>query len=95
MKKYYLKMPIVILLVMSCLSACADKGTEEIPLSEVPENVMQVVQNTLPGLTLKKAEREIKNHIMVYELKGKLDDGKEYEIKIAETGTLVEIELED
>ena len=95
MKKYYLQMSVVTLLVMFLQSACADKETEEIPLSEVPANVMEIVQNTLPGITLKKAEREIKDHIMVYELKGKLDNGNEYEIKITETGTLVEVELED
>ena len=86
---------IVALLAIFSLFACSDNGTEKVPLSEVPANVMQIVQNTLPGITLKKAEREIKDHIMVYELKGKLDNGNEYEIKITETGTLVEVELED
>lgn len=95
MKKYYLQMSVVTLLAMAYLSACAGKGTEEIPLSEVPANVMTIVQNTLPGITLKKAEREIKDHVMVYELEGKLDNGNEYEIKITETGTLIEVELED
>jgi uncharacterized membrane protein YkoI len=95
MKKYYLQMSVVTVLVMFLQSACTDKETEEIPLSEVPANVIEIVQNTLPGITLKKAEREIKDHILVYELKGKLDNGNEYEIKITETGTLVEVELED
>jgi uncharacterized membrane protein YkoI len=95
MKKFYLKMFIVTLLAMSFLSACTDSGTENISLSEVPDNVIEVAKTTLPGITLKKAEREIKDHIMVYELEGKLDNGKEYEIKITETGTLIEAELED
>ena len=89
-------MSVVTFLMVFSQSACTDKGTEEIPLSEVPANVMEVVQNALPGITLKKkAEREIKDHVMVYELEGKLDNGNEYEIKITDTGTLVEIELED
>lgn len=95
MKKYYLKMPVVTLLAVFPLFACSDNETEKIPLSEVPANVMEIVQNTLPGITLKKAEREIKDHTMVYELKGKLENGNKYEIKITETGTLVEVELED
>ena len=62
----------------------------------MPENLLDIVQNALPGITLKKkAEREIKDQTMVYELEGKLDNGNEYEIKITESGTLVEIELED
>ncbi len=96
MKKYYSQMPVVTLLAVFSLFACSDSETEEIPLSEVPENVVEIVQNTLPGITLKKkAEREIKDHVMVYELEGKLDNGNEYEIKITETGTLIEVELED
>ena len=96
MKKHSLKKSAVTLLLMFSLFACSDDGTEKIPLSEVPENVLDIVQNALPGITLKKkAEREIKDQIMIYELEGKLDNGNEYEIKITETGTLVEIELED
>ena len=96
MKKHFLKRSAVTLLLMFSLFACSDDGTEKIPLSEVPENVLDIVQNALPGITLKKkAEREIKDQTMVYELEGKLDNGNEYEIKITETGTLVEIELED
>jgi len=95
MKRNYLKISIAALLIMFLQSACTDKGTEEIPLSQVPTNVMKIVRNTLPGITLKKAEREIKDHVMVYELKGKLKNGDKYEIEITETGTIVEVELED
>lgn len=95
MKKYYLQISVATLLMIILQSACTDEGAEKIPLSEIPENVMDIVQNTLPGITLKKAEREIKDHTLIYELKGKLDNGNEYEIKITDTGTLVEVELED
>jgi uncharacterized membrane protein YkoI len=96
MKKHFLKRSAVTLLLTFSLFACSDDGTEKILLSDVPENVLDIVQNALPGITLKKkAEREIKDQTMVYELEGKLDNGNEYEIKITETGTIVEIELED
>lgn len=79
------------------LNACT-VGDEEIdiPLTEVPANVINVVQDTLPGISLKEAEKEIRqDSSAVYELEGKLIDGKEYKIKISDNGTILKIELED
>ena len=78
------------------LSACVDKSNEvEIPISEVPASIITIVQNTLPGISLTEAEKETKDENVIYELEGKLINGKEYEIKIAEDGTIIKIELED
>ena len=78
------------------LSACVDKSNEvEIPISEVPASIITIVQNTLPGISLTEAEKETKDESVIYELEGKLINGKEYEIKIAEDGTIIKIELED
>ena len=78
------------------LSACSDKSNEvEVPLSEIPANIITIVQNTLPGISLTEAEKETKENTFIYELEGKLINGKEYEIKIAEDGTIIKIELED
>ena len=78
------------------LTACFEKSNEvEIPISEVPASIITIVQNTLPGITLTEAEKETKDDSVIYELEGKLISGREYEIKIAEDGTIIKIELED
>jgi len=78
------------------LSACFDKGREtDIPLPEVPANIVNIVQNALPGISLKEAEKEIRDEIIIYELEGALLNGKEYKIKIAADGTIIKIKLDD
>ena len=91
-----LKKSAFIILAASTLLACSNKSDEiEIAVTDVPANIISTVQNALPGITLDEAEKEIKNDQVVYELEGKLINGKEYEIKIAEDGTIIKIELED
>ena len=95
MKKRFLP-SLFILSTLTLLSACDDDDKErDIPVSEVPSNLINIVQNTLPGIDLKEAEVELEDGVNVYELEGKLIDGKEYEIKITESGTILEIELDD
>jgi len=86
----------VVLFSAFALSACFDKSNEiDIPLSEVPANIITIVQNALPGITLTEAEKETRDETVIYELKGKLINGKKYEIEIAADGTIIEVELED
>ena len=56
---------------------------------------MDVVEKTLPGITIKKTSRQIKDKTMVYKLEGELESGEEYEIEITDAGTVIEVELED
>ncbi len=92
----YLKIATITVLSSTILSACFDNDNEiDIALSEVPANVITIIQNTLPGISLTEAEKEVKDDVIIYELEGKLIDGKEYEIKISEDGTIIKIELED
>jgi uncharacterized membrane protein YkoI len=84
------------LLLVTMSTACSDKKDEaDIPLSEVPANIIAIVQNTLPGITLDQAEKESDNDMTIYELEGKLISGEKYEIEITESGTILKIELED
>ena len=92
----YLKISTIAILSAVTLSACFDKGNEtEIPVSEVPSNIITIVQNTLPGISLTEAEKEVEDDTVIYELEGKLINGKEYEIEITENGTIIKIKLED
>ena len=92
----HMKMSAIAILSTMTLSACSDKDNEiEIPLSEVPTNIVNIVQNTLPGISLTVAEKEVNKDVVIYELEGKLLNGKEYEIEITESGTILKIELED
>jgi uncharacterized membrane protein YkoI len=92
----HLKITATVFFSAITLAACTEKSSEiEIPLSEVPANIVSIVQNSLPGISLVEAEKEIRDDIVIYELEGKLINGKEYEIKIAADGTIIKIELED
>ena len=87
---------IIVITSITLLSACEKGDTErDIPVSEVPSSIINIVQNTLPGIALKEAEIETKDGTAVYELEGKLINGKEYEIEITESGTIIKIELDD
>jgi len=78
------------------LTACADENNEtDIPVSEVPANIIAIVQNALPGIKLDGAEKKPKHNSFIYKLEGKLINGREYEIKISDNGTILKIELED
>jgi uncharacterized membrane protein YkoI len=92
----YIKTSFLLILSTLTLISCSEKDNEiDIPLSEVPLNVISIVQNTLPGISLTEAEKKVKGDITIYELEGKLISGEEYEIKISDTGTILKIELED
>lgn len=92
----YLKITATLLFSAITLTACTGKSSEiEIPVSEVPAKIVSIVQNALPGITLTEAEKETRDETVIYELEGKLINGKEYEIKIAADGTIIKIELED
>lgn len=94
--KKHLKISTITILSTLTLSACFDQDNDiEIPISEVPANIITIVQNTLPGIDLSEAEKEIKDDAVIYELEGELINGKKYEIKISEDGTIIKVELED
>lgn len=90
------KSSLIAALSLLSLTACFDKDDDsEIPLSEVPSNIISIVQNTLPGISLTAAEKEVDDNTVIYELEGELINGKKYEIEITESGTILKIELDD
>lgn len=96
MNKRTIATPLLAVLSAFSLTACSDSSKEEdIALSDVPANIIEIVQNTLPGISLDEAEKKIRDENVIYELEGKLLNGKEYEIKISGDGTIIKIKLED
>jgi uncharacterized membrane protein YkoI len=94
--KKHIQITLLSAFVILSLTACSDDSHEErIELGEVPADIVAIVQNSLPGITLTRAEKRQKDHAIVYEMEGKLIDGKEYEMKISDTGTIIKIKLED
>ena len=87
-----LKTPAMAILTVSLFNACSDNEID-IPLSEVPGNIITIVQNTLPGISLTEAEKKVRKDVVIYELEGKLINCKEYEIEITDSGTILKIEL--
>lgn len=92
--KSYLPITAITLIATGWLSACSDKD-DDIPLSEVPINVITTIQDILPGIVLHEAEREAEGSVVIYQLEGTLINGKEYEIKITGSGEIIKIERED
>lgn len=94
--KNHSTLAVITMLTLTLLTACTNKGDDtEILLSEVPADVIAIIQNILPGISLSEAEKEIEDEVIIYELEGKLTHGKEYEIEITESGEIIKIELED
>ena len=92
--KNSIKATLITLTAAVTLVACNDEEND-IAVSEVPPNVISVVQSALPGIVLDEAEKCMKHEEPTYKLEGKLINGKEYEIKITESGTILKIELDD
>jgi hypothetical protein len=79
---------VVLALVIGC--GGQSQKRDEIPLTEVPENVMKVAKEKLPDVTFDKAWKSKDGQL--YEISGKNKKGKVREIDIKPDGTVVEIE---
>jgi uncharacterized membrane protein YkoI len=66
---------------------------KEIPLSQVPKEVMQAAQNAAKDVNLTEAEVEKEKGQTVYTLEGKAD-GKEYQIEVTADGKVLEVKQE-
>jgi hypothetical protein len=79
---------VVLAAAVGCGGAAGQNRTD-IPLSEVPENVMKVAKEKLPDVTFDKAWRKKNGE---YEVSGKDKKGKVREIDITPDGQVTEIE---
>lgn len=74
--------------------AAAEEKEGQVLLSSVPEVVKAAAARAVPGIVLEEAECETEGAQVVYELEGEAG-GKEYEIEIADDGTVLKVEVED
>ena len=88
---------VVITLGTLCITASASSFKEkerEIPLSEVPEQVIAAARAAVEGITLTEAEIEETRKGLIYEIEGFVGD-TEYEIEITTEGDVIEVEIEN
>jgi hypothetical protein len=76
------------------VSGCIRGESESVvAVADLPAAVKATAQRVVPGIVLTKAEKETRCDKAVYEVEGQVGD-KEYEIVVAEDGTLIKAKLE-
>lgn len=81
---------VLLLLVAGCSEAF--EKTEMVPIDKVPEPVMKVAKEKLPGVKFDTAWTETDGDKTVYEVRGKSADGKTRDIKVSPDGTVLEVD---
>ena len=92
--KNSIKATLITLTAATILVACNEEEND-IPLTDVPANVVSTVQSALPGIVLEEAEKCSEHDEPTYKLEGKLINGKEYDIKITESATIINFLQDD
>jgi hypothetical protein len=95
MKTLYILTVLAVIFIAGCEAIeNAFEDEKEIPLSEVPQEVLTAAELAVEGITLTEAEVEEEDGQMVYELEG-VANGMEYEIEVTADGKVLEVEQED
>jgi hypothetical protein len=77
-----------LVLLLAC--GCGQENKKAaVPLDQIPENVMKVAREKLPGVQFERAVRKPNGE---YEILGKGKDGKVREIDITPSGEVTEID---
>ena len=80
--------------LLLALAGCGEsfEKTEMVPIEKVPEPVMKVAKEKLPGVKFDTAWTEKNGDKTVYEVRGKSADGKTRDIKVSPDGTVLEVD---
>ena len=89
--RQYLSLPSVLLMLLTGCGEVFEK-TEMLPIDKVPEKVIAVAKEKLPGVTFDTAWTEKNGDKTVYEVRGKSKDGKTRDIKVTPDGTVLEVD---
>ena len=81
-------------MLMLFFAGCGEvfEKTEMVPIDKVPESVMTVAEEKLPGVKFETAWTEKDGEKIVYEVRGKSKDGKTRDIKVSPEGEVLEID---
>ena len=76
------------------IAGCSEsfEKTEMIPIDKVPEQVLSVAKEKLPGVKFDSAWSEKEGGKVFYEVRGKSADGKTRDIKVSSDGKVMEID---
>jgi hypothetical protein len=79
------------LILLLLLTSCGEDHSQSanVPLEQVPEAVIKVAKDKLPGVTFEQAWKTRKGN---YEVRGKAKDGKVRDIQITPSGDVIEID---
>jgi hypothetical protein len=81
---------LLVVLVLAFFAGCSpEKKKEAVPLDQIPEPVMKVAKDKLPGVTFERAVRKPNGE---YEILGKDKQGKVREIDITPSGEVTEVD---
>jgi len=85
---------IILSLTLLSVAGCGEvfEKTEMMPIENVPEDVMKVAKEKLPGVKFDTAWTEKDGDKTVYEVRGKSADGKTRDIKVSPEGTVLEVD---
>ncbi|MEJ2534095.1 MAG: PepSY domain-containing protein [Gammaproteobacteria bacterium] len=82
----------ILALAMQFLGGCGlFSGERNVPLSEVPPNVLSATKGAVPGLLIDEIELEEEDGVEVWEFEG-MAGGKRYEVEISASGEVLEVE---
>lgn len=82
---------VVVTLVLLFVSGCGEKtpSGENVPLEKVPEPVMKMAKEKLPGVKFEQAWKTPNGN---YEVRGKNNNGKVRDIQVKPDGEVVEVD---
>lgn len=81
-------------LLTGLATGCSEafEKTEMVPIDKVPESVMSVAKEKLPGVKFDTAWIEREGNETFYEVRGKSADGKTRDIKVSPEGKVMEVD---
>ena len=79
------------LVLLAAVSGCGEERPQSanVPLEQVPEPVIKVAKENLPGVTFEQAWKTRQGN---FEVRGKSQDGKVRDIQVSPAGEVIEID---
>ena len=80
-----------VLLLLVSLLGCGESHSKDanVPIEQVPEPVMKMAKDKLPGVNFEQAWKTRNGN---YEVRGKAKDGKVRDIQVTPSGEVIEVD---